>query len=379
MTTVSGVRTPAPSVLDPHGRRTRWGWLLAALWLVYLGDPLAAAWRHPAGPVRIAGVVAVFAFAAAYVGFFVVNRGARHRGERLSLGRSWACVLGLVVLVAAMAPAAGPSCLTALIFVTAAAVFALPTPMALGVVVVLIVTAELVPRVVPGWEGQGIDGFSLALTALAIWGIAQLIERTWQLARAQQQIARLAVVEERSRLGRDLHDILGHSLTVITVKAELAGRLLDKDPARAGAQIADLERLSRDALADVRATASGYRSVTLSAELASARSALSAAGISAELPTAIDEIPGERRELFGWAVREGVTNVIRHSGARTCRIRVRAEGVEVTDDGRGPGGGTGGHGLSGLRERVAHSGGAMTVGRASDGGFALSVRVPDAP
>jgi two-component system sensor histidine kinase DesK len=123
--------------------------------------------------------------------------------------------------------------------------------------------------------------------------------------------------------------------------------------------------------------------VTLARELANARSALTAAGIAAELPGAVDDVPGERRELFGWAVREGVTNVVRHSGAARCTVRVDRDHVEVVDDGRGvaecPESGaaadpTPGQGLSGLRERARAAGASLTVGRGDDGhGFRLRV------
>jgi two-component system, NarL family, sensor histidine kinase DesK len=209
----------------------------------------------------------------------------------------------------------------------------------------------------------------------------------------------------RNRFARDLHDILGHSLTVVAVKAELAGRLTSLDPQRTETEIADVERIARQALADVRAAAAGYREVTLAGELASARTALAAAGIEADLPDqGISSIPRPRQELFGWAVREGVTNVVRHSGATRCRVRATASQIEIGDDGCGPpapadgtvnragtcdgwpadhlealasGCGPGsGHGLAGLRERAASAGATVSVGRSATGGFALRVHVP---
>ena len=176
---------------------------------------------------------------------------------------------------------------------------------------------------------------------VAVWGIQQMLTRNAQLIVANDENRRLAVSEERNRFARDLHDILGHSLTVITVKAELAQRLLDVDPARAKAEVADLERLSRDALSDVRRAVEGYRELTLPGELARARTALAAAEIDADLPNSTEEVPSDRRELFAWTVREGVTNVIRHSGARRCTVRLTPDAAEVLDDGRGPEGGAG--------------------------------------
>src|SRR6185437_13830912 len=139
------------------------------------------------------------------------------------------------------------------------------------------------------------------------------------------------------RFARDLHDLLGHSLNVVSVKAELAGRLVTIAPERAQAELADIQRLTREALADVRSAVGGYSEVSLGAELARARSALEAAEIEPELPAGVDDIPEERHELFGWAVREGVTNVVRHSGAKRCWIALTPTSVAIEDDGSGPG------------------------------------------
>lgn len=195
-----------------------------------------------------------------------------------------------------------------------------------------------------------------------------------ELRRTQKQLEALAVERERGRVARDIHDILGHSLTVVTVKAELAGRLVDVDPQRAKAEIAEVESLARGALADVRATVAGVRAVNVSGELAAARAALAAAGIAAELPSSTDAVTPERRELAGWIVREGVTNVVRHSGATLCRVTLATHQVEIADDGVGPPETTtASTGLSGLRERVQAAGGRLTVGRSDLGGFSLRV------
>ncbi|WP_020573233.1 sensor histidine kinase [Actinopolymorpha alba] len=190
------------------------------------------------------------------------------------------------------------------------------------------------------------------------------------------------MTNERLRFSRDLHDILGHSLTVITVKAELAGQLVQRAPDRALAEINDVERLAPEALADVRATVEGYRGASLAAEISRARRALTAAGIASTLPNSMDEVSGPQREVFGWVIREGVTNVLRHSKARVCHVRLTPTSVEVTDDGIGAGA-TGrpefrdGHGLNGLRERVAAIGGTLTADSVRDGGFRLHAMIPD--
>lgn len=200
-----------------------------------------------------------------------------------------------------------------------------------------------------------------------------------QLRATQDELARMAAEQERGRVARDIHDILGHSLTVITVKAELAGRLAPIDPDRATREIGEVESLARGALADVRATVAGFRGVSVSGELAAARSALESAGIVADLPVSTEQVPAEYRELAGWIVREGVTNVLRHSDASTCRIRLGARLVEVADDGHGASGASSvSTGLSGLRERVEAAGGRLVVGRGDLGGFSLRAELAGA-
>jgi len=195
-----------------------------------------------------------------------------------------------------------------------------------------------------------------------------------QLRAAQDRLQTMAAERERGRMARDIHDILGHSLTVITVKSELAGRLIDADPLRAKAEIAEIEQLARGALADVRTTVAGSRGVTLSGELAAARVALEAAGIDAELPSGTDAVTPAHREIAAWVVREGVTNTLRHSGASRCAVRLGQREVEIADDGVGPVASTDSStGLAGLRERVESAGGRMTVGRSDLGGFSLRV------
>jgi two-component system sensor histidine kinase DesK len=244
----------------------------------------------------------------------------------------------------------------------------------------LILVSAALSLWVPGWNTDAGYPISILAASMAMFGVVRMAQLNRALYASQQEQARLAVLEERERFGRDLHDILGHSLTVIVVKSELAGKLADRDPARARAEIADIERLAREALADVRSTAAGVREVTLIGELASARTALVAAGIEPDLPGAVDDVPGELRELYGYVVREAVTNVVRHSEASRCLIRVERDGIEVRDDGRGGHDGAGdgdpreiGSGLVGLRRRVEEEGLHFEAGPAPDGGFRVAV------
>ena len=362
------------------GRGGRFGVAFAAVWLVFLVDSLKEAWRR-AWDDRTAvsgwlGLVAVLCFVAAYLAIFSLIRNRRRRLQmRLPAGQAAAALGLLVALMAVMVLTIGQQGTAAAVYVAVVAVMCLPTWWALGFTVVLAVAVQVSGHVVAGWSNPAGLTFAVCTAAFAMWGVNQLMARNVDLLQAREENARLAVVDERNRFARDLHDILGHSLTVITVKAELANRLLEVDPDRARAELADLERLSRDALADVRRAVEGYRDLTLPGELARAREALRAADIEADLPNSTDDVPSERRELFAWTVREGVTNVIRHSGAARCTIRLHADAVEVTDDGDGPAPQPGrhGHGLDGLRERAA-AGGAVLVTRTLQPGFELSVR-----
>jgi two-component system sensor histidine kinase DesK len=182
-----------------------------------------------------------------------------------------------------------------------------------------------------------------------------------RLRRAEQRVSVLAVAAERERIGRDLHDILGHSLTAISIKSGLAARLVDQDPAAARQQLDEIAEVARQALADVRSTASGFREVRVATELASARSVLLAAGIEAQVPSAVPALSDEVSELFGFVVREAVTNVVRHSDATSCTILVDADAVTVRDDGSGFAGPRAGSGLRNLAERVAAGGGRFEV------------------
>ncbi|MCW2685489.1 MAG: sensor histidine kinase [Mycobacterium sp.] len=361
-------------------RRLRFMWLWFGVWLVYMVQPLQDSWRQPHLWQRIVGVTAALAFCAVYlIGFMRLRALLKRTGQRFPLAVSWSIVAVMTVLAIVLMVAIGQSGLGSLIYVAVMAAFTLPIRAGWIGVATLAVTMTVVQRIIPGWRPNDGLTFQLAIAALAGWGVVHLVERNAQLAAAREEIARLAVAEERNRFARDLHDLLGHSLTLVAIKAELASRLIRLAPERAEAEIADVQRLAREALADVRSAVGGYREVSLGAELARARSALTAAGIEAELPTATSDVPEDRHELFGWAVREGITNVVRHSEAKHCRVRLTAREVEITDDGHGPGtepvNGVG-HGLVGLRERVAAIGGTLTVGRSAEGGFALRIGMP---
>ena len=235
------------------------------------------------------------------------------------------------------------------------------------------------------WVSGGV--FSLIIGGATIQQ-EQVRRSNVHLRRAQGEVERLAQVAERERIGRDLHDLLGHTLSLITLKAELAGKLLGRDPEAARREILDVERISRDALKEVRSAVSGYRAEDLRAELARARMALDAADVAFTAPAGseipLDLTPAEESAL-AFALREAVTNIVRHAGAKSCQVRIEATAsgirLEVSDDGRGASGVHEGSGLSGMRERIAALGG--TVERESGegdvgggGGTRLAITLP---
>jgi len=356
----------------------RYGWVFSCIWLIYLWYPLEAAWVDPHPFWRVLGVGSTLAFAGLFAWFFVSWRAQRIAGRPLADHRVLQALLVGVGLLTLAAPAAHDAALAGAIYLAVISMMSLPWPRALTVVGTLAAAVLVLPRVLPHWENEDQLLLSLLLASFAAFGVGQVIARNSELLRAREQLVELAVAQERARLARDVHDILGHSLTVITVKTELAGRLLEAvgpDPRldRVRAEVADVEALARVALADVRATAAGTRTVSLPGELAAARQALESAGITADLPIATDEVPAASRELFAWAVREGVTNVVRHSGARWCGVRLSATCVEVCDDGRGPCPSAGGSGLAGLRDRAECAGFRLETGASPEGGFRLRV------
>jgi two-component system, NarL family, sensor histidine kinase DesK len=220
-------------------------------------------------------------------------------------------------------------------------------------------------------------GLSLVIGASNIH-FAQRNRANKKLLRAQEEIEHLAKVAERERIARDLHDVLGHTLSVIILKSELAGKLLERDPTRAGTEIREVEQISRQALSEVRDAIRGYRSQGLAAELAQAKATLETAGLTVQCDAATaTKIPAVQESVLSLAVREAVTNVVRHAQASNCRMRLEQQNgschLEIKDDGRGGSYGEG-NGLRGMRERVEMLGG--TLNRDTAAGTTLTITLP---
>ncbi|GAA3537644.1 histidine kinase [Nonomuraea rosea] len=247
----------------------------------------------------------------------------------------------------------------------------------LGVVVVGAVSGYVVAITGQPWPGVLIPE---VLSATLITGGMLLWRWLWWTIRdahdGKEAKAGLAVSEERLRFARDLHDLLGHSLSVITLKSELAAKLAAKDPVRAAAEMADIRALAGDSLAEVQQAVHGYQALDLDEELAGVRAALEAAGASCVIDARADGLSPAARTLLAWAVREGVTNVLKHSTATRCAITIDGGVLEMLNDGVLARSSAPGNGLRGLSERLATAGGSVSAEPTPAGEFLLRAAVP---
>ncbi|GLZ28330.1 hypothetical protein Lesp02_05200 [Lentzea sp. NBRC 105346] len=351
--------------------RNRW-WLFGSLFiLVYLpGVIMDIAGQDRPGWQR-AGLIALvvgYALGWLFAPPLIWDSDSEDRRTVVCLALT---ALGLVTVGLLGLPYAG-----LMVYIMATTAIALPARRAIlidGLVLGGLAVAMAVTHDLPRDGGQ--LGTLLSVT-LGMLALGRMLRANKALEAAQEEIAALAVTEERNRLARDLHDVLGHSLTTITLKAGVARRLLESDDVpRAREEVREIESLTRQALGDVRATVSGYREVSLSAEVVGARAALDAAGVAADLPHAVDNVRPDLQGVFGYVLREAVTNVLRHAAASRCEVRLGDTWLEVRDDGRGAGVGLPGTGLAGLRERLAAVGGTVVAGPLAGGGFRLRAEV----
>ncbi|MBB5785694.1 sensor histidine kinase [Jiangella mangrovi] len=351
--------------------------VVGVVWAVLLTPTAAGVYQqhYPLG-WAILGYASVAAFLGAFFYVFARAAAARRRGEPPPCairrgGFVVLCVLGTLVV-----GFAGENGVVVWFALSQIALVLMRPREAWATIGSICVAVVLVPRTlgldweVNVWFLVAIFGSSWATDA-----IFRLRDTNLRLVRAQEQIASMAVEQERLRFARDLHDVVGHSLTAATVKTQLARRLVDTDDDRARAELREVEGLLREALKDVRGTVAGYREVTLPSELVRAATVLEAAGVTADLPRAVDHVPAGRSELFGWVLRESVTNVVRHSHAQYCRVTVTADRIEIWNDGVSGAAHEGSpvsSGLVGLRERVASAGGTLQAGPDGRGGWTVS-------
>jgi two-component system sensor histidine kinase DesK len=377
-------------------------WFFAGIWLVYLISPVAGLFGHRHGVLWIAGGLAItVAFCASYV-TIVCNSGSWPRQARWGL-------VAIAVLAALACVVYGKDWTPLWIYVSAAAGMVLAGRTYRRGTALRGVLAVGACYVFFSWLAHAGAAEFLAvllpvlLVGLAMMGFRMQLQLTNELTQARETVAKLAANEERLRLARDMHDLTGQSLSTITLKSELAAKRLARLPDSTErdavlGDLGDIGRVSRQTLHDIREAVSGYRRPTLAIEVITARNALEAAGIRLEddpgLTLRSGTFDADAEAVLAWCLREAVTNVIRHSGARTCRIRLTESAgelsLEVTDDGRGlpgpaetsePSHGKDapetpkGAGLRGMSERLSAVGGRLSLGSAGHG-FRLTATVP---
>jgi len=367
-------------------------WFFSGVWLVYLIGPLAdlfAVKAHHSPLYQAIAVALVAAFCVLYVFLLSIWWQNRTRG-RVGL----AALAGLAV---AMSLAYGADWTSLFIYVSAAVGFiiwdrrrALQAVAACTVAFVVLSEVEHITS-----DNLWSELLPVALIGFAMIGFKMQIVLNQQLRQARGEVAKLAANEERLRLARDMHDLTGQSLSLITLKSELAVKRLSRLPASPEAdavatELSDIGRVSRQTLHDIREAVSGYRRPTLAVEIITARTSMEAAAIQLDddpaLMTRSGTFDGEAEAALAWCLREAATNVVRHSGAQHCRIRLTERrhelALEVTDDGRGVAAdGTGtGSGLHNMSERLSAVGGRFSAGPGRDGhGFRLVATVPLTP
>jgi two-component system sensor histidine kinase DesK len=347
-----------------------------AVWTFPLAEPLSAVTTSLAA----AGLGAFFLLYV-YTAALGFDRPGRSPGKD-------GLFAAVAVLGLALAAGYGQHWLVVLLFVSccAMAVYAgEERPVAAVVLFFGILAAQLVIGAAHhvDWWTVGATAVGTVLSSMLVGAVRQMGRLISELHRTREALAEAAVAEERLRFSRDLHDLLGHTLSVIVVKAEVVRRLAERDPPAAAAQAADIEDVGRRALVEIREAVTGYRESGLTAELSRAKGALSSAGIDADVLRTADPLPDAADRLLAWVVREATTNVVRHSGATHCEIALTmadgAASLQVRDNGDlapdapppAPG-----NGLRGLTERLRAAGGSLETGAHPAGGFSLTARLP---
>jgi len=338
-------------------------------WVVYLGfffiDPIAS---HATLKIWFLDLLGATVFLLLYFGLFFLER-----------PRALFHIAGMVLLGLLFQPINNGAC-TFFIFAAAMLPFCVNTQTAAAIGLAVIAA-------IAGFQGflLHLDPwtrfFSTLFPVFIGAGNMFFAERNRmnrRLHKANEEIEQLAKVAERERIARDLHDVLGHTLSVITLKSELAGKLFDRDPPRAQQEIREVEEISRQALSEVRDAIRGYRAQGLMAELAQAKCTLETAGVTVQCDAATAmKLPAMQESVLSLAVREGVTNVVRHAQAHNCRLRLEQQNgscrLEIQDDGRGFVT-VEGNGLRGMRERVEMLGG--TLERMNRSGTMLVITLP---
>lgn len=364
---------------DAEGPRTKgsgatwekYGWLMAVLWLVFLAYPIIGLVRSTAATGWIITAwIALVAFVVLYVGGFI-NGMSGSGGGLVTRPKpiQWCVFAALIVCAVVTIPAVGGNALSFAPFIMSFASYGLTrvahwTTAAAGIGV-----AAAAVFLLPG-----------GLTYISVLAIIVLLAAvntvsTFLIIRsadAERLSLELAMSEGREDVARDVHDLIGHSLTIVRMKAQLARRLVDSDPERAKAELADIEALTGEAIAGVRETVAGVRSAALADQLASCRDALRDAGVELRVEGEVEALSPAQSLTASWILREATTNVLRHADARHVVVHVAPGRFQVADDGGGMTGSEG-NGVRGMRERATMGGASFAVTGAEHGGTQVAV------
>lgn len=359
-------------------------WLLfTMIWLLFLFYPVQALLQaHLSRARTLVGFAGMVTFVAIYLWLMLREPFRDTPLSPAEIRLHVALVATLTTIVLLLTRFYSIDWLWFIMYANMASAIKLPVRVAAPTIVSLTVLTFIVGRITADWAIASRIVSPVAAVAVVMIGISRLVVAIRELRAARQEIARLAVADERLRFARDVHDLLGHSLSTIAIKATLARRLLPGDPERAMHELDDVQAVTRAALREVREAVTGYRQPTLATELANAREILGAAGIACQCEERAGTLPPAVESVVAWTVREGVTNVVRHSRARHVTIRIQraddAVSADIIDDGDGgtgvpctPSSNGGGNGLRGLAERAAAVGGRIEAGPRATGGFHL--------
>jgi two-component system, NarL family, sensor histidine kinase DesK len=387
--------------MDDSGSANVWRWFFAAVWLIYLIQPVSDLFGHHHSALWTGGGLLITAV------FCVIYAPLVSMTTELGPGVAFRGLVAIAALAGLACVIYGSEWTSLWIYVSVAAGVVLPGVTSwrrtmLGILAVGVLYSIFCLVSHDGWEDWLVVLLPVLLLGAAMAGLRMQVELMHQLRQARETVAKLATSEERLRLARDMHDLTGQSLSMITLKSELAAKRLNRLPEGTerdaiARELTDIGQVSRQTLHDIREAVSGYRRPTLAIEAITARTALEAAGITLDDDPALITRSGtfdpDAEAVLAWCLREAVTNVVRHSGARTCELRLiegRGEtSLRVTDDGKGfspsstgTGTGTGagaGSGLRNMSERLSAIGGnlAMQPARpAPPNGFQLAATVP---
>lgn len=352
--------------MKPRTKRLSWrnaSLLLAGAWLVFLFYPLhRIATSDQPTPLKIVGFALTGIFAVVYLTGLRTLGSYRSASQRPAQAIRFAALI-LIVLAASAIIGFGAVSFTP--YLVAFAAYGLWRPWRQVAAIATVMTASALCLIEPN-----LIELAIIDTLIAVIGLVMitLIDHS---ADADELERENLVIAERDRMARDVHDLIGHSLTVVKLKAQLAERLVDSDPQRVKAELAEIQGIVGAALSGVRQTVTDARIPSLTDELGSARRTLEGAGIEVGV-TGDAAVSGPMTTALGWVVREATTNVLRHAGARRCEFRLTASSLEIADDGQGPPAREG-NGIRGMRERVAAAGGALRLDRSGLGGTLVEV------